>query len=358
MPWPSLDIAHNGTGGEDGAEGSAVGVFDALQPGADVELHLSQLAVGNSSGAGTADGTLKWNQTEPIDATTVYFGLGGGAVGRLEVPAGGTLNLGTAADPVGALYIALDGSGGGQATANLDFTVTDPDFTAYVGQQLTIGSTVSLENGSADGRLVLGSNSRLRVGTVDALATLSIGENTTSSAYGGKGAPVGVFDALQTAADVELHLGDLAVGDSRGNGTADGTLKWNQTEVIDASYVYFGVGAGAVGRLEVPAGGTLNLGTAADPVSWLYIGYNNTGVQQQATANLDFTVTDPNFTAYVSRTLSIGSARFGGPAHGKLELGSNSRLRVGAVGDLATLEIGYSSPGAAIGMLGVSSAGR
>jgi Ca2+-binding RTX toxin-like protein len=353
----SLDIGHNLTLGRYGGKGSAVGVLDALQTGADVELHLSHLAVGNSSGAGTADGTLKWNQTEPIDASNVYFGRGGGAVGRLEVPAGGTLNLGTAADPVRALYIAYDSTGGAQTTANLDFTVTDPDFTAYVGQQLTIGSTVSLENGSADGRLVLGSNSRLRVGTVDALATLSIGKNTTSSAYGGKGAPVGVFDALQTAADVELHLGDFSVGDSSGNGTADGTLKWNQTEVIDASYVYFGVGAGAVGRLEVPAGGTLNLGTAADPVSWLYIAYNNTGVAQQATADLDFTVTDPNFTAYVLRTLSIGRTGSSGPADGKLELGSNSRLRVGAVGDLATLDIGYSGgPGAAIGVLGVSSA--
>ena len=83
----------------------------------------------------------------------------------------------------------------------------------------------------------MGSNSTLHVGTAEQRANLTIGLNAAS------GAVSGVFDARNAAAVLDLHLNELNVG--MGTGTTVGTLRWNQTEVLDANTVTFGRGASA-----------------------------------------------------------------------------------------------------------------
>ena len=86
--------------------------------------------------------------------------------------------MGTATDPISFLGIAYHdlNNYGGTANANLDFTVTDPQFDAYVGSALYVGARVyGGANAQADGRLILGDNSHLHVGTTATPATMSIG---------------------------------------------------------------------------------------------------------------------------------------------------------------------------------------
>lgn len=150
--------------------GDGTGLLDATR--GSVELHLSELNVGRHTGYyGTATGTLRWNQATAIDADAVYFGRGP-STGILDVPQGGTFLLGTAEDPLSLLAISYNdtGHGSGASTAQLDFSINDPTFIAYAST-LTIGGKMHTSAyGTADGSLILGDNSSLHTGTLDALA--------------------------------------------------------------------------------------------------------------------------------------------------------------------------------------------
>ena len=265
------------------------------------------------------------------------------------MPAGGELHLGSAADPIANLRIAYNDAGAGTATANLDFSATNPTFTAFISGDLSIGRETGAANfaaSAANGSLILGSNSTITLGSTAAPATLNIGWSQNLNSGGRRhGSATGVFDALTTGAALDLHLSELNVGRGSLRGVGTGTLKWNQTEVIDAPDVYFGRG-NATGILEVPAGGELHLGSAADPIANLRIAYNDAGAGT-ATANLDFSATNPTFTAFISGDLSIGretgAATFAAiAANGSLILGSNSTITLGSTAAPATLNIGWS----------------
>ncbi len=349
-----------------GGYGDATGLLDATQGTAD--FHLSELNVGRRTwglGDGTATGTLRWSQPDPLYATDVYFARGGYTTGILEVPSGGTFFLGDADDPVSLLGIGYhDTSGGGTATAHLNLrdSVADPTFVAYIGDNLSIGRTIS--GGSADASLTLGENSHLYVGTTADPAVVNIGMNGSST-----GNAVGLLDATQ--GEVVLHLGQLNVGRHTGSGgiysggTATGTLRWDQDVAINADEVYFGRGQ-STGVLEVPTDGHFQLGTATDPVSRLAISYHDTGSPGASNAHLDLTVTDPFFTAYIGGALSIGhkaSMSGSGTADGSLTLGSHSTLHVGTAGAPAkinigmnesTSDVGFGGYGDAVGVLDVT----
>ena len=335
-PTATLNVGWN----ESGLFGNATGVFDASNPAASVSMYLSELNVGRARNVGTTTGTLMWNQTEAIHADTINFGRGS-STGILEVPAGGELHLGTAADPVSNLRIAYNDGNGGTANTNLDFTVTNPTFTADIAGDLSIGRTTAA--GNASGSLTLGSNSTLNLGTVAApTATLNVGWD--GSGLDVNGIINGAFDASNPAASVSMYLSELNVGRARNVGTTTGTLMWNQTEAIHADTINFGRGS-STGILEVPAGGELHLGTAADPVSNLRIAYND-GNGGTANTNLDFTVTNPTFTADIAGDLSIGRTTAAGNASGSLTLGSNSTLNLGTVAaPTATLNVGWDGSG-------------
>ena len=337
-------------GGTSGGDGT--GLLDATQ-GA-VDLHLSELNVGRHTGYyGTATGTLRWDQADPLDVTNVYFGRGP-STGILEVPAGGTFRLGTATDPLALLGISYHDTGvshwsGGASAAHLDFRGTDPTFEAFVADDLTIGGKMSgYGRGTADGSLILGSHSSLHVGTVATPGVVNIGMNQSTYAdYGGTsgGDGTGLLDATQGA--VDLHLSELNVGRHTGYyGTATGTLRWDQADPLDVTNVYFGWGP-STGILEVPAGGTFRLGTATDPLALLGISYHDTGVSHwsggASAAHLDFRGTDPTFEAFVADDLTIGGKMSGygrGTADGSLILGSHSSLHVGTVATPGVVNIG------------------
>ena len=234
-PTNSVTVGYN-----EGAGGTATGLLEALQGSAD--LHMNELNVGyNKASTGSASGTLRWNQSNAIDAHYVYFGRGPDATGTLEVPAGGTLRLGTAADPIFGLYAAWN-TGTGTASANLDFSTTDPTFEMHADAGFVVG--LNHGTGTANGKLVLGDNSHVYAGTPTTPGNPGI---TVGSNGGLNGAAVGVFDGSRGTA--ELHVNELLVGDNKSGdpaalGTASGTFTTGEHTTLTATTVQIARGPG------------------------------------------------------------------------------------------------------------------
>ena len=310
---------------------TASGELNALESAATVNIDVDDFMVARAVGTGVAEGTLRWNQQEAIHANEVYFGRGSNAVSTLDVPAGGTLRLGTEADRIGNLLLAYnDTAAAGTVITDLDFTVTNPTFEAMIGNSLFIAEKAASTNGDAEATLTLGSNSTLDM--LSATGDVFIGTNRTNA-----DAASGELNALESAATVNIDVDDFNVGVARGTGVGQGTLRWNQQEAIHANEVFFGRGSNAVSILDVPAGGTLRLGTEADRIGNLWLAYNDTGAGGTVVTDLDFTVTNPTFEALIGGSLLIAekAGGTGGDADGNLTLGSNSTLdAVSANGDV------------------------
>ncbi|MCP4308092.1 MAG: hypothetical protein GY788_25100, partial [bacterium] len=282
------------------SSGNANGVFDTTVGAFTADL--STLTIARTSNRGSATGQFIMGPGAAVSANVVNVGIGSGASGTLtvladvltftgdnetlnfgtgvlEVP-GGAFTVGSSADPVSTVRVGYNSTGAGTSTTAIDFTATDPVFTADVGELLSVGQVTS--NGTANGSLALAGNSTLNLGTEAAPAALNLGWNQVTSGFS-TGNANGVFEALDRDAEVNLHLGDLNVGVGTTQGSAMGTMKWDQTEVIDATNVYFGRG-NSTGILEVPAGGEIHFGSGADRVSNFRIAYNDAG---GGTANAD-----------------------------------------------------------------------
>lgn len=233
------------------AGGTATGVLDARQGSAD--LHVYELDVGyNKATTGSATGTLRWDQSGPLEARYVYFGRGTNATGSLDVPAGGTLQLGTTANPIYTLMAGWN-TGAGTASANLDFSVTDPTFTAYSNGGFVAG--INDSTGAADGKLVLGDHSRIYAGTPTAPTTSSV--TIGSNRNGTDGSAVGVFDTSRGVA--QLHVAELLVGDNKSGdagalGTATGTFTTGPGTTLTTEKVQIARGAGTTGTINMNGG--------------------------------------------------------------------------------------------------------
>ena len=145
----------------------------------------------------------------------------------------------------------------------------------------------------------------------------------------------GLLDASNDAAVLDLNLRDVFVGLSSAGSTAEGTLKWDQTETLTANSVSFSRGAGS-GTLDLAAGATFDLDTED-----LYIAFNNVGGGTSASADLDFSAGTATVALDVGNSLQIGRADGNAMADGSLTLGAGSSLTLGAEGDLADLYVGY-----------------
>ena len=161
-----------------GGLGDAIGVLDATQGTAIFDI--DELHIGLTAG-GPASGTLRWDQPLPLLARVLYLGRGMNVTSELDIPVGGTCLLGTPTDPIEFFRLArLDASFGGAAgllQSDLDLTVNDPTFEAYVGTELVIGHKYTATGEDvAMASLTLGSNSLLHVGTPTP-ANLYIGRN-------------------------------------------------------------------------------------------------------------------------------------------------------------------------------------
>ena len=190
----------------------------------------------------------------------------------------------------------------GVASGTLDLSVNNPTFEAVLSNDLTLGyQNTTTGPGTADGALALGSNSVLNIGTSTARADLSLGWNSSNNATSDA---TGVLDARDGTAN--LRLRELNIGRSVRGQSSTGTLQWDQSSVIDATRIYLSRGAGAVGTIETPVGGTLRLGSTATPSGSLTIGMEDTGNVGVASGTLDLSVNNPTFEAVLSNDLTLG----------------------------------------------------
>ncbi|MCG8357917.1 MAG: hypothetical protein MI920_20315, partial [Kiloniellales bacterium] len=337
---------------------TVTGEFDVLVSDAVVNLDLDDLIVGHADGAGSAVATLRWDQQEALLANNVTFGLGSNVTTTLDVPEGGTFRLGTAADPISGLFLAFnDTTTAGPLNVSLDFTQTNPTFEAFVANTVTLGQIANLGGGGqaagdTNALLRLGSNSSLNLGPN---ADLTIAFNDTNN-----DTVTGEFDVLVSDAVVNLDLDDLIVGHADGAGSAVAALRWDQQEALLANNVTFGLGSNVTTTLDVPVGGTFRLGTAADPISGLFLAFNDTTTAGPLNVSLDFTQTNPVFEAFIANTVTLGEiANLGGggqaagDTQASLVLGGNSSFTVGPGADL-TIGLNETNNGSVNGLLDAS----
>ncbi|MBK8120292.1 MAG: hypothetical protein IPK39_14775 [Sulfuritalea sp.] len=177
-----------------------------------------------------------------------------------------------------------------------------------------------------------GRGSTVDVGTLASPATLNIGWNESTgssgySSYANTSSAIGVLDAAHGTLTAQLSA--LNVGLTAGRGTANGTLIMGAGTAITTAAANIGMGGttegGATGTLEVRGGsmsfagtdtslnfgsGSLTIadgvdftvGSAADRLGHLRIGYNVSGVDLADAIDL----TGDQFTAYVGDELSVG----------------------------------------------------
>ena len=286
-------------------------MLDALAKDAVLDLHLSELNVGRGTFAGFGTGTLKWDQTEVIAAADVYFGRGY-ATGNLEVAAGGEFHLGTDAERIANLFIAYNDSANGTATANLDFSVNNPTFTAFVSNDLSIGREAGAATDAstaANGSLTLASNSTLHLGTAAALATLNIGWSQNGNSFYASGSATGVLDAAEGT--MTAHLSDLSVGITASVGTAKGTLVMGSGTSFEAQSLNIGVGASATGFVDI-VGGTLQATTLTLASGTLDLNANPLTVGATGTLNAQTLDLAGGLLTGQSVSLSGGTFNFSG----------------------------------------------
>ncbi len=211
-----------------------------------------------------------------------HFGRGN-ATGILEVPEDGEIHLGTDTDPISFLAIAYNDAGTGTATADLDFSVTNPIFTAFIADDLSIGRETGANNFAspvANGSLTLGGNSSITLGSEAAPATLNIGWSQNTNAGGGAlGNATGVLDAPGgKEADLDLNLSELNVG--RGGRTGVSREREPRSGIRRGSHRMHPTIYLRARRRGPPVfwrfrrDGEIQLGTEDDPIRSLRIAYN------------------------------------------------------------------------------------
>ena len=181
--------------------------------------------------------------------------------GILELASGATF---ISRSSVLALAYNDSGSSTGTTLANLDLTVNNPTFSAFVGSVLFIGNKAYLGEfsvaSSANGSLILGSNSNLTVGTAAARAYVYVGVNSQ-----GLGSATGLLDARQGRFEAFASTIDVAVP---GGGAAAGTLYTGARTTIDTTTLNIGTGTNATGVFHLTAGvvtaATTNVGAGGE----------------------------------------------------------------------------------------------
>jgi len=269
------------------------------------------------------------------------------------------------------LNVGVNTAGNGRVTGNLAVT-SGASLDASNADELSVGRVTNVYwQGKANGSLLLGTDSTIDLGTAAAPATLNIGwnESTGNSGYSqylNYSSATGRLDASEGTLTAELS--ELNVGRTAGRGTASGTLIMGDGTTINTVEANIGMGSttegGATGTLDVRGGslsfagadsslnfgsGSLTIadgvdftvGSAADRLGHLRIGYNVSGVDL---ANTAIDQTNDRFTAFVADELSVGrvtNVYWQGKANGSLLLGTDSTIDLGTAAAPATLNIGW-----------------
>ena len=309
-----LLVGHNTTGSGHPSTGTldlSDGTFNA---------HLDTLAIGRSLlGNGPPTGIVTLGTTNSVDVNTIAMGVRSPDTGTLTV-GGGT--------------VTVNGSvlgGAGTSTLNLD------------GGTMTVAGNFAVDN-----LLVAkdGASATLTVGgaaSIGGSGTLDIARRPATSPGTSM---VGTLD-LSAASSVNISTDVINLAHNYSGTTANTTGILHLcpgTNTITSDSIYVGRGKGT-GTVDIASGGTLNLGTAADPAD-LYIGYNDQNTSKDP-AESHFNMADGKLIAHLDY-LVIGYKAPGaadGRGVGRLTLsastGNNVQVNSVTLGDYQASSTDY-----------------
>ena len=260
---------------------------------------LDELAIGRSpfASGGHPTGTVTLGTANSVDVNTLAIGVRATDTGTLTI-GGGTVTVnGDVLGGAGTSTLNLDG---GTMTVNGGLTVDN----LLIGKNAKTGSVV------AKGAVNIGGSGALDIGIRD---------------IGGTGTTSGTLDLTQ-ATSVNIHVDTITLGDIPGGGSTastTGTIHLGSSTSIQADTFYVGRKKGT-GIVDIVSGGTLTLGTVADPAN-LHIGYNDENTSMDP-AESHFDMTGGKLVARLD-DLIIGYKGPGaadGRGIGRLTLGTNS----------------------------------
>ncbi len=379
-------IGHNANGG------GAAGTVDLSQQ-ATFSANVSSLLLGTAE-AGTASGILSLAASNTINATTVRVGystqndngtnalhLGmsntisaneftvGGKLsgGTVDMPNGGTLNLGTIANPTNLTVGETDAGTATsfQGTMQLASGTFNATLSSLAVGVKTGGGSGS-QTGSESGTLTGGTAGNIVIGSPALPGTITIGQ------VSGGGGGYGTVD-LSGENSLTANVTTLLIGNASA-GTAGGSLSLPANNTIDATTVRVGYstlndngtsnlhlgamntivaseltigGQKSTGVLDIPKGGTFNLGSVATPTN-LTVGETDapTATSFQGTANLSGSAFNATLSALtVGVKTGGGSGPQTGSESGTLIGGTSGNVVVGSPQAPGSIVIGQVASG-------------
>jgi len=344
--------------------GIAIGTadFSALST---LNANVNNFSVGTSTSSGVS-GNVKLAATNTISANNITIGAGGGGTASLTLgsgsntiaanqftiaqdgsnstvtlPAGGSLALGSSSArtqlTVGnntagtnALYLATLNAAGGSMNAYISsMTVGQNSGTTGVG-----GSSANFTAGTGS----------IDIGASGNSANVYVGNNLSQG-----GTAIGIVD-LSSMSSLNANLNNLSIGTSLGGGSI-GTVKLAAGNTINATNIIVGSNGGStdslvlgqsntilvnqltigkdysVGAVTIPAGGILNLGSAAQPAN-LTIAVGTTNTNATYGGSLD--LTNATFNARLDNVIIGNKDTQPGSEVGTLTISNNANNYISA----------------------------
>ncbi|HWA98184.1 MAG TPA: hypothetical protein VG713_06810, partial [Pirellulales bacterium] len=381
-------IGHNANGG------GAAGTVDLSQQ-ATFSANVSSLLLGTAE-VGTASGTLSLAATNTINAGTVRVGystnddngtstlhlgasntivaneltIGGQkSTGTLDIPKGGTFNLGTVATPTNLTVGETDAATATsfQGTANLSSSTFNATLSALTvgvktggGSGPQTGSETGTLTGGTAGNIVIGSPASPGTitvgqvsgggggfGTVDLSGESSLTANVTTmlvgNAAGGTATGILSLPASNTINATTIRVGYSSAGDTQSSPNA---LHLGMNNTITASELTIG-GQQSNASLDMPSGGTLNLGLSGTPTT-LNVGQTNAPTASSFQGSMQ--LSGGTFNANLS-SLTVGAKAGGGNGTqtgsetGTLAGGNAGNITIGSPNAPGSIAIGQVASG-------------
>ncbi len=344
-------------GQEIGSNGNMIGTFNAGNSGAIVigatGTATANIAVGNSTTTGAANGTVNFGGLSSLTANLNTFTIGtataGSVNGGVTLAASNTINA-------NSITVGSNGNGTNSLTFGHSNTILTSQFT--IAQNIANGN-VTLPAG---GSLSLGSQSSMTALTIASannnspnqytgvldlsqgsftgyLSSLTVGQE-----IGSNGNMIGTFNAGNSGSVVIGAAGtttaNIAVGNSTTTGAANGIVNFGGLSSLTANLNTFAIGtatAGSVnGAVTLAASNTINansitVGSSGNGTDSLVLGHSNTILTNQLTIGQDYStasVTIPSggllnlgsATAPVNLTMAVGNTNTNATYGGSLDL--------------------------------------
>jgi hypothetical protein len=320
----------------DAANGSATGNV-ALPQSSSINASIGVVVGSGAGGSGTL--TLGKNTTLSTPQLTIGQNYTNGMV---QIGSGGILNLGSAAVPT-SVYIGNDVTNSNN-TYTGELNLTGGTLNAYVNQVIVGLRDGAGGGGSAVGTWLGGAGGSITIGPANNTANFYVGRSITDSPA------TGTVD-FSGLTSLTASVNTLALGTATDGGSAQGTLALAANNTINATNIIVGSSGNgndvltlgssntiltnqliiaedySSGTVSLPAGGVLNLGSAAERAN-VFIANGTTNTNNTYTGILD--ASNGIINAYLGTVVLGTKNNQPGGEQATFSIGNSSANRVDA----------------------------